>query len=201
MKKFKTIFAISVIAFILSLSLNSFAEDKKGGYILIKPSAFIPTNDLDHKGFDTSFSGEVVVGSYYSRNVALEAGIGYFQTETSTSGTGFTEEDDMWVIPVTINFKGVIPFRGGEINAGAGPGVYFANLKAKGSNVFTGTFSNDAHAVAFGGHVLAGGNIDITRNVFIGVEGKYIFTTGADLLGSKIKLNGFIASGVLGYRL
>jgi outer membrane protein W len=180
--------------------LYSFAEDRTGsGYILLKGGPFFPTGDLDKRGFVNSVAGELVVGTYYNRNLALEAGIGYFQTQATASGSGFEEEDDLWVIPVTITFKGVLPFRGGEVNAGVGPGVYFANVRAEGSTS-SGDFANDGHAVAVGGHAVIGANFDITKQIFIGVEGKYIFTSGAHLLGSTIKLNGFMGSGVLGCR-
>ncbi len=182
------------------LPMNSFADDRTGsGYVLIKAGPFFPTTDLDRNGFVNSISGELVVGTYYLRNLALEAGVGYFQSQASADSAGIHEEDDLWVIPVTITFKGVIPFTGGEVNAGVGPGVYFANLRAEGTTP-SGSFTNDGHAVAIGGHAVVGLNVDITKKMFIGVEGKYIFTTGAHLLGSTIKLNGFMASGLLGCR-
>lgn len=193
------LFVMLLIA--LSAAANSFAEDRTGTYYLsIKPGAFIPTNDLDNKGFDSVFYGEVTMGTYYSKNLALEAGVGYFKTEASKSGSDFYENDDLWVIPVTVTFKGVIPFSGGEVNAGVGPGLYFANLSADGSNAASGSYSNDAHATAIEGHAVVGLNIDVSKKIFLGAEGKYCFTTGAHMLGSTIKLNGFEVTGVLGYR-
>lgn len=200
MKRLTVFIAALVFLIIVSLPPYSFAEDRTGsGYILLKAGPFIPTEDLDRKGFVKSLSGELVVGTYYTRNLALEAGVGYYQTQASQNGSGFNEEDDIWVIPLTITFKGVLPFSGGEVSLGVGPGVYFANARAEGSTA-SGDFSNDGHAIAVGGHGVVGVNFDITKKVFIGVEGKYIFTSGAHLLGSTIKLNGFIGSGVLGYR-
>jgi hypothetical protein len=200
MNRSRIVILFAVLLIGLSVAANSFAEGRTGGYIVIKPGAFIPTDDLDHKGFDKSFSGEVAVGTYYSRHVALEAGVGYFRTESSQNGTDFTEDDDLWVIPVTVTFKGVIPFRGGELNAGVGPGLYFANLTADGTNTSSGSYSDDAHATAVEGHAVVGLNFDITNKIFVGAEGKYVVTTGAHMLGTKIKLDGFIASGVLGFR-
>lgn len=189
---------ISVLM-IIDAPANSFAQDK-GPYILVKPGAFIPTGDLENNGFDTAFSGEIVIGTYYLPNLALEAGVGYYQTEASISGIDFTEEDELSVLPVEITLKGVIPLRGGELNAGIGPGVYFTSMEAKGSTP-TGSFSTDSHPAVFGGHVLIGGTIDISKTVFVGAEWKYIFTGTANFSGSKMKLDGFIACGVLGFRL
>jgi outer membrane protein W len=200
MNRSKAIILCTVFFMLVFAAGNALAEDRTGtGYILLKGGPFFPTTDLDRNGFVTSVSGELVVGTYYLKNLALEAGVGYFQTQASDSGAGFTEEDDLWVVPVTITFKGVIPFKGGEVNAGVGPGVYFANLRAEGTTP-SGDFSNDGHAVAVGGHVTAGVNVDISRKVFVGAEGKYIFTTGAHLLGSTSKLNGVMVSGIVGYR-
>ena len=140
------------------------------------------------------------MGTYYNPNLALEAGVGYFRTESSQSGTDFTEDDAIWVLPVTITIKGVIPFRGGEVNAGVGPGLYFANLEANGTSTVSGDYSHDAHSTVIEGHAVVGLNFDITKKIFNGAEGKYAVTTGAHMLGTKIKLDGFTVSGVLGFR-
>jgi outer membrane protein W len=201
MNRSRIVILFAVLLIGLSVAANSYAEGRTGGYILIKPGAFIPTNDLDHKGFDKTFSGEVTVGTYYTPNLALEAGVGYFRTEASRSGSDFAEDDAIWVLPVTVTFKGVIPFRGGEVNAGVGPGLYFANLEADGTNTASGHYSNDSHSTAVEGHAVVGLNFDITKQIFLGAEGKYSVTTGAHMLGTKIKLDGFTATGVLGFRL
>ncbi len=195
MKRSAILVLVLSCLFILSLPFASFADDKKGGYITIKPGAYFPTGDLNDKGFDNSFTGELTVGTYYTPNLALEAGVGYFQTEASKHG----EDDDVWVVPVTITFKGVLPLKGAELTAGAGGGVYFANIDAKGSDL-SGHFSRDDSAVVAGAHVVAGVNVDVAPKIFLGVEGKYIVTTGADMLGGHVNLNGFMLTGVLGYR-
>ena len=192
----KRIFLVlSIILLIVSAASTSFAQERTGGYITIKPGAYFPTGDLNDKGFDTSFAGELSVGTYYSPNLALEAGVGYFRTEASRHG----EEDDLWVVPVTITFKGVLPLKGAELTAGVGGGAYFANISAEGSDA-SGNFSRDDSAVAWGGHVVAGVNVDIAPKMFLGVEGKYIITTGADMLGGRVNLDGFTLTGVVGYR-
>ena len=184
---------------VLSAPLTSFAQDGKGGYITIKPGVYSPTGDLDHKGFDNGFTGEVAVGTYYTPNLALEAGVGYYRTTASTAGPGFNEDDDIWVIPVTISFKGVLPLKPFELTAGGGGGIYFANINADG-HILSEGFSRDDSAVAFGAHVLVGASIDIAPKVFLGVEGKYVVTTTAKLLDTKVNLDGFMLTGVLGYR-
>lgn len=191
----RLIFFISLFM-IVCTAANSFAQEPRGAYILLKPGGFTPTGDLEDKGFDSTFSGEIVVGSHFHPNLAVEAGVGYYQTEATSND--FAEEAELSVIPVTVTLKGVIPFIGAELNAGVGPGVYFTNIDLKGNNA---GLSTEEHHALFGGHVLIGATINISPTVYIGGEGKYIFTNEADVLGSKIKLDGFITSLVIGFRL
>jgi opacity protein-like surface antigen len=189
----RSIFLVVTVCFLFVAfaPLTSYAGDTKGPYIVVKPGAYFPTGDLEDRGFDNSFSGELAIGTYYTPNIILESGVGYFETKASTD----TTDDKVWVIPVTATCKGVIPLKMAELTAGGGVGVYFANATASGAG-----FSNDAHSVALGLHVVAGVNVDISPRVFLGAEGKYIFTTGAHFFGEKVNLDGFTVSGVAGYR-
>jgi len=185
---------------ILALPVSSHAQEKKSGYITFKPGAYIPQGDLEDKGFDSGFNGEIAVGTYYSPNLALEAGIGYMHAEGKKSGADFKETDDLWVVPVTITAKGVWPFRGGEFDIGGGLGAYFANVDVDGTNAQTGSYSGDDNSVVFGGHGVAGISMDMSEKMFLGVEGKYIFTSGAKFFGQDVDLNGFTVTGVIGLR-
>jgi len=191
----RIILVLSIVLLIVSAASISFAEDKKGGYIAIKPGAYFPTGDLDDRNFDSSFAGELTVGMYYNRNLALETNIGYFQTGASRSIAGFREEDDIRVVPITATFKGVLPFNGFELTAGVGGGIYIAHLDIDGHNV-----SKDENDTVWGAHFVAGANVDLSKKVFLGVEGKYIVTSEADFSGAKVDLNGVIVTGVVGYR-
>jgi outer membrane protein W len=191
-----------VLLFIVSFPLASFSEDRTGSYFVVKPGAYFPTGNLDDKGFVNSFSGEVAVGTYYTPNVALELGSGYFRSQSSNGGLelGSSEKDTIWAVPLTVTFKGVLPLGSAELYLGGGGGVYFTEINAKGSNA-SGNFNVDAHEVAIGGHVVGGGDIALTRHIFVGAEGKYIFTNDVHPFGTKVQLNGVMLLGVLGYRL
>jgi hypothetical protein len=63
-------------------------------YVAVKAGIYSPTSDLDD--LDTGFAGEVVFGHYYPYNLALEVGIGHFDTD----GT-FTE-----IIPFFVAITG-----------------------------------------------------------------------------------------------
>lgn len=195
----RIILVLSIVLLIVSAASISFAEDRKGGYIAIKPGAYFPTGDLEDRNFDNSFAGELTVGMYYNRNLALETNIGYFQTGASKSIAGFREEDDVRVIPITATFKGVLPLNGFELTAGVGGGVYIAHLDIDGSTS-RGSISKDENDTVWGAHFVAGVNVDLSKKVFLGVEGKYIVTSEADFSGAKVDLNGVIVTGVVGYR-
>ena len=200
------------VIFILSATGTSLAEHKRwDGYLSFKGGAYFPTGDLEDYDFGTGFNGEIVVGMYANPNLALEFGGGYFRSDASFSdATGYWEDDDLWVIPVVINIKGVLPVKAVDLFGGGGLGLYFANIDVKGydPDPLIGPFSGDDNDAIFGGHLLAGFNINLSDRVFIGVEGKYIFTannrffctdiSSTEVSCAKINLDGFTATGVLG---
>jgi opacity protein-like surface antigen len=179
--------------------LSGFAAERKGSYFLVKPGAYFPTGDLQDSGFDTAFTGELAIGTYYNPNLAFEGGVGYFRSSASGGSAGSSVDSHIWVIPVTATLKGVLPFRGGEVTVGGGMGVYFATMETKVSGPSV-NFSEEDSGAVFGGHALVGVSVDISPSMFIGAEGKYIVTTKATFLDTKTNLNGFMVTGVLGYR-
>lgn len=193
MKLSRLIGLISLLL-VVCASADSFAQERRGSYVLIKPGAFIPANDLDREGFDTSFSGEVCVGTHMLPYVAVEAGAGYYQTRASIEGTNFGVSE-VSVLPLTATLKGVVPFFGAELYAGGGPGVYFTEIEIKGNGPTT-----TSHPAVFGGHILLGATVDVLPRVFIGGEAKYIFTARAHFLDSEMKLDGIMTSLVMGFR-
>ena len=197
----RSVVAAAVLGFLVMVLVPSHGfSAEKGSYFLVKPGAYFPGGDLHDSGFGTAFIGELVVGRYYNPNLAFEGGVGYFQSSASTSGAASTSLDNkIWVIPVTASLKGVIPFRGGEVTAGGGIGVYFATMETKMSSPSLNSTA-DSSSAAFGGHALVGISLDISPSMFIGAEGKYIITTKADFFDTKMNLNGFMLTGVLGYR-
>ena len=92
MNRSRIVVFFTVFLIVLSVAASSFAEDHQGGYVTFKPGVYIPTSNLNSKGFDNSFAGEIAIGSYYTPNLALEAGVGYFQTEASKNEEGVHED-------------------------------------------------------------------------------------------------------------
>jgi opacity protein-like surface antigen len=139
-------------------------------YITIKAGIYTPTDDLDDADFDTGFNGELAFGGYLSPNFALEAGVGYFQTDASFVGfdpaVGFwSEDDEVTVVPLTLTAKAVVPSDSAEFYMGGGVGIYLAN--------FDGDFDSDFISVSFedddtlfGAHLLVGANFNLTEVTF-----------------------------------
>ncbi len=210
----RTAFTILVlsITFIFFSSFSAMGQEKPS-YITIKAGIYTPTDDLDDADFDTGFNGEISFGHYFSPNFALEAGVGYFETDASFSGyipfVGFASEDDeVTAIPITLTGKGVYPGEGFELYLGAGVGVYFANFEADASVSGLGSFSFEDDDTVFGFHFLLGANFNLTEVVFLGVEWKYILTEEGKakdtFLGVPVtleaNLNGYTITGNLGFR-
>jgi opacity protein-like surface antigen len=218
MKRF--LVAISVACFLLMSSVASFAQDRTGQYYsTFKGGVYSPTGDLHDGDFDEGPAGEITMGYYINNNFATEFGIGYFRTESEHSETvselGSVSElgwdVDLQVIPITATFKAVIPFDNVELYAGAGIGAYLyrvdvdvsESVTIPGSGTISGSFSDDDTSAVVGGHFVLGATFDISPKWFLGVEGKYLFTDEATAFDEDIEigdLNGFTATGVIGYR-
>ena len=166
----------------------------------IKAGVYDPTGDLDDAEFDTGFNGEVAFGRYVIPNLAVELGVGYWQTEASYGGVfvdptlgvvTFSEDDEVQVIPITLTVKGVLPADMFELYLGGGIGWYFASYDTDAwmsgtvmDTPFRGSISFDDDDNVFGGHVVAGALINFSERFFFGVEGKYIWTAEAEASGT-----------------
>jgi hypothetical protein len=167
---------------VLLMPLSAPAQDYLN-YFALKAGAYFPTGDLEDDKFDTGFNGEVSYGRYLHPNFATEFGVGYLQSEDS--------DQKVWAVPLTVTAKGLYSMEGLELFGGAGIGLYIAQAEVG---------SQEDDDTVWGGHVVAGTNIDINPTLFLGVEGKYIFTEEAEFFGGKTDFNGFTLTGNFGIR-
>lgn len=162
--------------------------------------------------FDTGFNGEIAFGHYFTPNIAGELGIGYFKSETDTA-FGFdpslglvTADAELTVIPVTLNVKLAYPVGGIELYALAGVGVYISEMKIHGTvPAFGLSISDSDDDTAFGFNLGLGANFNITPNVYLGAEVKYLraepsFSFPFLLLEGDVKIDGIQATANLGCR-
>jgi opacity protein-like surface antigen len=121
-------------------------------------------------------------------------------------GTYVDRELDIDVYPVTFTFKAILPYKKWEFFGLAGAGVY----------IVSGTYDVDDHHhhydydddARLGGYLGAGIHYNLTRRIFVGVEGKYLWTDKAKLafeefgtpLRVKFKMDGILATAVIGFK-
>jgi hypothetical protein len=181
---------VMTVALLLLFPLAISAQEKKN-YLAARAGLYTFTDSLDEADFKTGFDGAVLYGYYLKRNFVLEGGVGYFH-----DGVNRDFGNEISGIPITLTAKGLYHGRKVELFAGGGVGVYFAEFHGKVKNGFV----DSATDTVFGGHIVAGGTMDLLRAFFIGLEGKYIFTDTADFTVKRSRLDGFIISTFLGFR-
>lgn len=201
------------IAFII-LCFPIYCIGGNSNYSTITLGTYSPTGDLDKLGFDNGFNIEFLFGEYISENIAFETAVSSLKIDRSESelisGSVFVSvEDEIDIISWTGTIKAVFPIKEiSEIYIGGGIGVYWTSwdtrmdIKGLGND----TFSEDDYI--FGMHILTGVTFNITEKIFIGLEGKHMWTDGfeldTELFGIPIQANndltGFIFSGVIGYK-
>jgi opacity protein-like surface antigen len=209
---FTTVVLSITLIFFCSFSAMAQEGQEKPGYITIKAGTYTPTGDLDD--FHTDFYGEFAFGRYLNPNFALEAGIGYSKTEATESGVGhpllgsWVADGEVTVIPITLTAKGVYPGETFELYGGAGIGVYFGDFEIDYTTTLAGNPTFDDDDTVFGVHILAGLNFDVSDDIFIGVEGKYIWTEEGDVsdisgglaFEGEADLNGYMVTANIGFR-
>jgi opacity protein-like surface antigen len=190
---------LPVLAFLATLSLlnvytvhaapppPNYVEAKLGGY-------FPMAGDVD--SFDSGFNGEVTFGRYLAPGFAVEGGLGYFETKGHTP-TGLAERK-FKVTPLVFSILGVAPFGPFEAYGMAGLGVYFIKdeISAPVFGVSSGTSDSSAD---LGLHLGFGGRYHATKNVFLGLEAKYIWLT-TSTFGVDTRLDGATVTANIGYR-
>jgi opacity protein-like surface antigen len=171
-------------------------------YFVGKLGSYSPESD-DLNGYDTGITAEIGWGHYFSPFMALEFGVGYFQTEGNVividSGSYYGNEE-IEVTPLTMSLKLIQPLDGWmEIYGIGGIGVYLVNDSIDAFSPALGSIHISDDTAAFGAHLGAGIQFNISSNVFVGGEFKYVWTT-ADLYGEDVSLDGFRVTGNLGFR-
>jgi len=213
----KILIAVSVILILTVFSAFPVFAQGVGQYIILKPGIYSPQDDLED--FDTGFNGELAFGAQFNKYLAVEMGVGYFHTGLDESAAGNISginyavegEFDIDVLPVTLSLKGILPVGKWEFYGFGGIGGYFVwgqlDVTAAADGI-AGSVSLEDNDVIFGGHLGLGVDYNITPAIFIGAEGKYLWTSEAKLedtvsgipVGAKFNLDGIIATAVLGFR-
>ena len=201
----KLVGGIIVLCFVLGLSFPAHADSKNPSYLVLKGGIYSPQNDKLDK-FDTGFNGELAFGHYFNRNLALEIASGYFETRATKNASSEISSAqatlDINVVPLTIALKGIIPLDIWELYGIGGGGAYFLWTDSKVSTDSRSSSSSDKYNQTLGGGFLGvGASVKVSPTVFLGLEGKYLWTSALTVknIDTDTNLNGFIATFNLGF--
>jgi outer membrane protein W len=189
-------------------STSASSQENPSNYVVLKGGMYSPSNSFDidnaaggatasggriHYNKTSGFAGEVAVGHYFLPMLAVELGGGYFESRHSNAaGLG---DATLKVVPLIATAKVLLPLGIFEPYGLAGIGAYITDMKVDGNiSNFHGSTE-----VTYGFHAGAGFNINFTKNMFAGVEGKYLWAEPS-FGGNHIKLDGFIMTADLGFR-
>jgi len=199
----KSIFMV-VLVLIFLIPINVFAQSPF--YIALKPGIYSPqSSDLD--GFDTGFNGEFSFGFRFNPNIAAEFGIGYFNTEGEKTVARATYVDlknfDIDVWDFTFTLKAILPYKKWEFYGLGGGGVYSVSRAYDvEDHHHHHDYDDDDHDSILGAYLGAGIHYNMTPKIFLGVEGKYLWTEQAKFehIEEKFRMDGIIATAVIGFR-
>lgn len=190
----------------LSLLFTAFSAvyaSEFDGIIAVKAGIYSPQQE-PVKDFGSGLNGEISIGGYFSPNFLFELGVGYFESEGDgviaiPGGAVLPADVELAVIPVTATIKWLYPIGSFAPYAEAGGGVYVADADISGGGVsFSDRYTN------FGVHLGLGANVDITKRVFIGLEGRYLWVAEHKFkLGQAtedVELDGVTGTINVGYR-
>jgi outer membrane protein W len=201
----KFVGGIIVLCFVLGLSFPAQADSKNPSYLVLKGGIYSPQNDKLDK-FDTGFNGELAFGHYFNRNLAVEIASGFFETRaTKNARFGISSAQatlDINVVPLTVALKGIIPLDIWELYGIGGGGAYFLWTDSKVSTDSRSSSSSDKYNQTLGGGFLGvGASVKVSPTVFLGLEGKYLWTSALTVknIDTDTNLNGFIATFNLGF--
>lgn len=149
---------VALVAMLSMVAVPAFA-DRLDNYGAVKLGVYSPRSHfLRGQDFSNSIDGELALGHYFSPSLAGEFGLGYFRTSNGSN--------QITAYPVTVTGKGILPLGDLELYAGAGIGAYFAKAKL---------LSLSYDDTALGWHILAGFNLNVMQNLFLGAEMKYLW--------------------------
>jgi len=187
----------------LAAAAEEVKTEKPANYVVIKGGIYSPSMSFDLDNFNagnrshldskTGFAGEVAIGHYFMPMVALELGAGYFESKGSPAAQ--PGETKLKVVPLIATAKVLIPLGIFEPYGLAGIGAYISDLQTDGN---TSNFQGSTE-VTYGFHAGAGFNINFHRNIYAGLEGKYLWAEPS-FGGQHIKLDGFITTAMIGFR-
>jgi opacity protein-like surface antigen len=200
MKKATPALLLAIAVALIGFSPRASLAETPSNYVVLKGGLYSPSETFRHGTTDFNLDDGFVVEIAYGRHIlpvlALELGAGYFESKGSPAVA--PGEVKVKVVPVTATAKGLLPLGPVEPYGEFGIGAYFTDGEVSGSSDPTLNVSASTKT-SFGLHAGAGVNINITSNLFLGVEGRYLWAKPS-IGGDHLDLNGFTVTGDLGLR-
>ena len=179
------------------------AADTPSNYLVLKGGLYSPSDKFDINNFNggstsridskTGLDGEIGIGHYFSRLLAIELGGGYFESKGSPAAE--PGETKLKVIPLLATGKICLPIGPIEPYGEFGIGAYLTSWDVHG----TSSNISGSTKVTYGLHAGAGLNVNLTDHFFLGAEGRYLWAKPS-LGGQDININGFTLTADLGLR-
>lgn len=202
MKKTNLLF-LALAAALFGITSPASAE-QPSNYMALKAGVYSPSTSYHLDTFNagnrdtldskTGFAGEIAFGHYFLPMLAIELGGGYFESKGSPAAAA--GESKLKVVPLVATGKVLLPIGPFEPYGLFGIGAYITDL-----NVNSNTDSyRGSTEITYGLHAGAGLNINFQEKMFVGIEGKYLWADPS-FGGQHIKLDGFITTAVIGFRL
>ena len=188
---------------LVGLATRAHADENPANYLVFKGGMYAPSLSHNLENFNagnrssldskTGIAGEVAVGHYLLPMLAVELGGGYFESKGSAAAA--PGELKLKVVPLVATGKVLLPIGPFEPYGLFGIGAYVTQLQVSGT---TGSFQGSTE-VTYGLHAGAGLNINFSRQLFAGVEGKYLWADPS-FGGQHVRLDGFVSTVDLGFR-
>lgn len=198
---------VAVLVLTFLIPINVFAQTPF--YLAFKAGIYSPQSS-DLESSDTGFSGEVMFGYRFHPNISGEVGIGYFQTEAKETvgrGSYASWKTDIYVCPITLTLRGILPYKKWDFFGFAGAGIYIASREEDDYYYYDDDHHHHHHHdddydydSRFGAYLGAGVHYNITPRIFVGVEGRYLWTETVKLDYTEFRMDGIIAHAVFGFR-
>lgn len=190
------VLAVVLIGIAPSVSLAEGSSD----YTVLKYGIYSPSSTYDLENINvhtkTGFDAEIAFGHYVLPMLALELGVGYFESKGSPAAQ--PGETKLKVVPILLTAKVFLPLMLIEPYGEFGIGYYITKFEVSGLSGSLANVSSDRKGVV-GLHTGAGVNVNITPIVFVGAEGRYLWAKPS-FGGQDIKLDGFTVTADLGFR-
>ncbi|MDO8282569.1 MAG: outer membrane beta-barrel protein [Thermodesulfovibrionia bacterium] len=193
------VFTIAMVSIASQVS----ASDKPSNYMVLKGGIYSPSEEYDLDNFNggyesrldtkTGFNGEIALGHYFLPILSVELGAGYFESKGSPSAE--PGETRLKVVPVLATAKVYLPVGIIEPYGEFGIGAYFTKLEVNGNlSSFEGSSK-----ITYGLHGGVGLNVNLTDEVFVGIEGRYLWAKPS-FGGQNVNIDGFTTTADLGFR-